>query len=131
MTERARRFVFSAETRGIEKEICRGCGKVQVADLFLSFRSSKGSRIRVSPFCFRCDRRNWIANLLPVGKNGKRECPVCTNHFKADDYYPTVSHWDDYHQRWCPGGDPNGGKPPRGGSAWASSAGLPTLGKRR
>ncbi len=50
--------------------------------------------------------REW----KPVRKDGKRECPECTNSFRHDRTFThaTVAHFD-YSvtpRRWCPGGAP-------------------------
>lgn len=51
-----------------------------------------------------------MRTLKPVKANGKRECPECTNSYRAykTDEYATVPHFDysTNPRRWCPGGAP-------------------------
>ena len=46
----------------------------------------------------------------PVRADGKRECPECTNSYRADKSleHATVAHFDysTIPRRWCPGGAP-------------------------
>jgi hypothetical protein len=46
----------------------------------------------------------------PKRADGKRECPVCTNSYRADPTgeHATVAHFDysTTPRRWCPGGAP-------------------------
>lgn len=48
--------------------------------------------------------REW----KPIRKDGKRECPECTNHYRADKSgaHAVVAHFDysTLPKRWCPGG---------------------------
>lgn len=70
-----------------------------------------------------------------VRSNGTRECPECTNAFKASKQeWPCVAHFDAARRRWCPAGEPptqdeKGSRRKRGRSVYHSSGGLPSLGK--
>jgi len=50
--------------------------------------------------------REW----KPVRPDGKRECPECTNSYRAhkSDEFAVVAHFDysTRPRRWCPGGAP-------------------------
>ena len=68
-----------------------------------------------------------MAVWKPVRPDGKRECPECTNSFRADRTleHATVAHFDRgvWPHRWCPGGRPPVNKHNR-------TAALPTGAKR-
>lgn len=51
-----------------------------------------------------------MGDWKPIRKDGKRECPVCTNSYRAlgNGDHAVAAHFD-YSvrpRRWCPGGAP-------------------------
>jgi hypothetical protein len=71
-----------------------------------------------------------------VRADGKRQCPVCTNSYRAlDGPLPVVAHFDYATHRWCPDGveptdEQRKGRKKKGSVRTVGTAGLPTLGKR-